>query len=153
MDVARLLQQLLDIRPRVEQAQALLQVPPKLQPEFERAYIGTELLARSWVAAMRGQANQAERLIGMAFEANPHDRWTAYALSDLMLSRLDGAVARGLDRQQALKKLLEMNPWQTDALRALWHDQVSRGDPQAEDTRLRLLQQSPLDREARSAKN
>ena len=153
MDVARLLQQLLDSRPRVEQAQALLQVPAKLQPEFERAYIGTELLARSWVAAMRGQANQADRLIGMAFEANPHDRWTAYALSDLMLSRLDGAVARGLDRQQALKKLLEMNPWQTDALRALWHDQVSRGDPQAEDTRLRLLQQSPLDREARSAKN
>ncbi len=152
-DVSRLLQQLLDIRPRVEQAQALLQVPPQLQPEFERAYIGTELLARSWVAAMRGQANQADRLIGMAFEANPHDRWTAYALSDLMLSRLDGAVARGLDRQQALKKLLEMNPWQTDALRALWHDQVSRGDPQAEATRLRLLQQSPLDREARSAKN
>ena len=153
VDVSVLLQQLLDIRPRVEQAQTLLQVPPALQPEFQRAYIGTELMARSWVAAMRGQANQADRLIGMAYAANPHDRWTAYALSDLMLSRLDGAVARGLDRQQALQKLLQMNPWQTDALRALWREQVSRGDPQAEATRLRLLQLSPLDREARSAKN
>jgi spermidine synthase len=153
VDVSTLLQQLLDIRPRVEQAEVLLQVPEALRPEFQRAYIGTELLARSWVAAMRGQANQADRLIGMAYEANPHDRWTAYALSDLMLSRLDGAVARGLDRQQALQKLLRMNPWQTDALRALWHDQVRRGDPLAEATRLRLLQLSPLDREARSAKN
>ena len=153
LDVSVLLQQLLDLRPRVEQAQALLRVPLALQPEFQRAYIGTELLARSWVAAMRGQSGQAERLVGMAHEANPHDRWSAYALSDLMLSRLDGAVARGLDRQQALQQLLQINPWQTDALRALWHEQVARGNPQADATRLRLLQQSPLDREAQSAKN
>ncbi|MHB8353490.1 MAG: fused MFS/spermidine synthase [Burkholderiales bacterium] len=153
VDVSILLQQLLDIRPRVEQAQDLLKVPAALQPGFQRAYIGTELLVRSWVAAMRGQASQSDRLIGMAFEANPHDRWTAYALSDLMLAHLDEAVARGLDRQQALQKLLQMNPWQTDALRALWHDQLRRGDPEAETTRLRLLQLSPLDREAQSAKN
>ncbi len=152
-DVATLLEQLLEIRPRVEQAQSMLQVPPTSQPEFQRAYIGTELLVRSWVASMRGQATQADRLIGMAFDANPHDRWTAYALSDLMLARLDGAVARGLDRRQALLRLLQINPWQTDVLRALWHDQVGRGDPEAEATRLRLLQISPLDREARSAKN
>jgi len=153
VDVTVLLQQLLDMRPRVEQAAALLQVPPTLQPEFERAYIGTELLARSWVAAMRGQAGSAERLIGMAYEANPRDRWTAYALADLMLSRLDGAVARGLNRQQALQQLLQINPWQTEALRALWHEQIARGNPQAETTRQRLLELSPLDREARSAKN
>lgn len=148
-----LLQHLLEVRPRVEQAQALLHIAPAQQPGFQRAYIGTELLVRSWIAAMRGESSQADRLVGLAFDANPHDRWTAYALSDLMLAHLDGAVARGLDRQQALQKLLQINPNLTDVLRALWHEQIQRQDPQAEATRQRLLQSSPLDREARSAKH
>ena len=153
VDMAALLLNLLDHRPRVEQAQAMLQVPLAQQAEFQRDYIGTELLVRSWIADMQGQSAQAGRLVGMAYEANPHDRWTAYALSDLMLANLDGAAARGLNRQQALEKLLAINPWQVDVLRALWHDQVRRKDPQAEATRLRMLQLSPLDREARTAAN
>ena len=153
MDVSALLQQLLEARPRVEQAQTELRIPTAQQPEFQRAYIGTELLVRSWVATMRAQSSQADRLVGLAYAANPHDRWTAYALSDLMLAHLDGMQAQGMDRQQALQKLLQINPWQADVLRALWHDQVRRQDPGAEATRHRLLQLSPLDREARSAKN
>ncbi|MDE2353991.1 MAG: hypothetical protein KGL17_03110, partial [Betaproteobacteria bacterium] len=79
--------------------------------------------------------------------------WTAYALSDQMLAHLDGAVARGLDREQALRKLQQINPWSPEILRALWHEQKRRHEPAAEATRQQLLNLSPLDREALSAKN
>ncbi|MDE2342522.1 MAG: fused MFS/spermidine synthase [Betaproteobacteria bacterium] len=152
-DLAGVLERLVASRPGVDSARAMLGISPAQQEKFERAYIGTELLVRSWIAALNGQPEQSDRLMGMAFEANPKDRWTAYALSDQMLAHLDGAVTRGLDREQALLKLQRINPWSPEILRALWHEQERRHEPAAESTRLQLLTLSPLDREAQSAKN
>jgi spermidine synthase len=151
--MVQLLNRLLAQRPSMERAQDMLQVPAADREAFQRAYAGTELLVRSWMAGINGQSQQSARLVAAAYEANPRDRWTAWALTDLMLANLDGAAARGLDRAQALQKLLQISPWQADVLRALWHEQLKRNDPQAEATRLRLLSVSPLDREARSEKN
>jgi hypothetical protein len=52
-----------------------------------------------------------------------------------------------------LQKVLVINPWQVEAVRQQWHVQRAAGNPQAETTRARLRQLSPLDREALSAKN
>ncbi|MDE1941553.1 MAG: spermidine synthase [Betaproteobacteria bacterium] len=152
-DLAGVLERLVAFRPGVDSARSMLGITPAQREKFERAYIGTELLVRSWIAALNGQPGQSDRLMGMAFEANPKDRWTAYALSDQMLAHLDGAVSRGLDREQALLKLQRINPWSPEILRALWHEQERRHEPAAESTRLQLLTLSPLDREAQSAKN
>ena len=147
------LQQLLEQRPSVELAQKLLQIPPSYQAEFQRAYIGTELLVRSWVASMQGDTVEADRLTRLAYAANPRDRWTEYAMSDMVMVHLDGAVANGFDREQLLKKLMVINPWHVEVVRALWHEQVKHQDPQANATRQRLLLLNPLDLEAQSAKN
>jgi spermidine synthase len=165
------LQHLLQQRPRVEAAATLLQVPAEERQSFERAYIATELLVRSELinlgnlgvrphagsdpkTAKTVNANfDADKLIGMAHEANPRDRWAAYALADRLMDNLGGATAQGLTEEQALQKVLVINPWQVEAVRQQWHVQRAAGNPQAETTRARLRQLSPLDREALSAKN
>ncbi len=147
------LAELLQRRPAVEQAQRLLGIVPAQAPAFQRSFIGTDLLVRSWVAELSGQSAQAQRLVGMAFQANPQDRWILFAFTDRLLQRLSQSSVEDGARQQALKKLLQLNPEQPDVLRALWQVQRRMQDPQAEATRQALLQLVPLDREARRAKN
>jgi len=77
-----LLQDLLLHRPTVQEATRELQIPAKDLGGFERSYIATDLLVRSWVASLREQTPLANRLIGMAHEANPKDQWVRYAWSD-----------------------------------------------------------------------
>jgi len=152
-DVAPLLQGLLARRPSIEQANRLLQVPAPQQEDFRRAYIGTELRVRSELASWRGNTLEADRLLGLAYEADPHDRWTDYAVSDRLLANLDAASERGLSREQLLQKILIINPWSGDAWRALWTLQRAHGDPAAAHSRARLLELSPLDRAAGAAAN
>lgn len=147
------LTELLKRRPGVEQAQRLLGISQAQGPEFQRSYMGTELLVRSWVADLSGQPAQAQRLVGLAFEANPRDRWILFAFSDRLLQRLSQSSLEDGLRRQALQKLLQFNPEQPDVLRALWQVQRRLQDPQAESTRQSLLQLVPLDREAGRAKN
>lgn len=149
LDVAATLQALLQMRPDMNQADALLGVPEGEREDFERAYGATELLARSWVAEMHGDEGRSQQLMRMAYQANPQDRWVTYALADSMFATLSQARAMGLSEQEALQRILKINPWHSEALRALWHLQRAHHEPQAEATRLRLLAVSPLDREAR----
>jgi spermidine synthase len=77
-----LLQYLLTGRPSLEVTETTLQIPAKDREGFERAYIATDLMVRSWVASLNHQTSQANRLIGMAHEANPNDQWIRFAWSD-----------------------------------------------------------------------
>lgn len=153
LDVMSSLQTLLQRRPDMRSAEKFLGVRRDDIEAFERAYAATELMVRSWLAAMSGEALQANRLIQMAYQANPQDRWVDYALADSMFASLAQARAHGLSEQQALQQILRVNPRQVDALRTLWKLQRKNGDAQASVTRLRLLALSPLDREARAATN
>lgn len=153
LDVITSLQTLLQIRPDMQSAVTLLGVQDSDKNDFERAYAATELMVRSWLADMQGDAQQADRLISLAYQANPHDRWVDYALADNMFSSMAQARAHGLSEQEALQRILHVNPWHVEALRALWKLQRRTGDPQASTTRARLLKLSPLDREAREAEN
>jgi spermidine synthase len=153
LDVASSLQNLLQARPSMQAAMTLLGVRDNDKESFERGYAATELMVRSWVAAMQGETPQANRLMRLAYQANPKDRWVSYALADSMLASLAQARAHGLSEEDALHQILSLNPRHVEALRALWRLQRKAGDMQAEVTRARLLELSPLDREARSAEN
>jgi spermidine synthase len=152
-DVAPLLQSMLAQRPTIEQAARLLRVPTPQQEDFRRAYIGTELRVRSELASWQGSTLEADHLLGLAYEADPHDRWIAYAVSDRLLANLDAASERGLRREELLQKILIINPWSVDAWRALWIVQRAQGDAAAAATRARILELSPLDRAAAAAEN
>jgi hypothetical protein len=151
--VAPLLQSLLARRPTIEQATRLLRVPPPQQDDFRRAYIGTELRVRSELASWQGAALEADHLLGLAYEADPHDRWIDYAVSDRLLANVDAAPERGLSRQELLQKILLINPWSVEAWRALWTLQRAHGDAGAAASRARILELSPLDRAAGAAAN
>jgi len=150
LDVAATLQVLLQARPDMQAAASLLGVPAGERQAFERAYGATELMVRSWVASMEGAAPQASRMMRLAYQANPRDRWVAYALADSMYASLGQARQLGISEQDALERILTLNPEHVESLRALWRLQLGAHDPNAEATRARLLAISPFDREARA---
>ena len=129
----------------------LLRIAPPHLADFRRAYIGTELWVRSELAGWRGATLEADRLLGVAYEADPHDRWIEYALSDRLLANLEAGAEHGLTRREMLQKIVIINPWSVDAWRALWTLQRANGDAGAADSRAHLLELSPLDRAARAA--
>jgi spermidine synthase len=149
-DPSSVLKSLLAVRPTIERATELLGVSPPQQAEFRRAYIGTELWVRSELAGWQGSTLEADHLLGLAFEADPHDRWIAYAVGDRLLASIEAAPERGLTREELLRKILVINPFSLEAWRALWMLQRERGDADAAASRARILELSPLDREARA---
>ncbi len=151
VDVAATLQALLQTRPDMQAASRLLGVPPGDGRAFEGAYGATELMVRSWMESMKGDAPQAGRLMRLAYQANPNDRWVEYALADSMYASLGQAQAYGIDERTALEQILRLNPQHVESLRALWRLQLGAHDARAEGTRARLLAASPLDREALAA--
>ncbi len=150
LDIAATLQVLLQARPDMQAASTLLGIGPSDKVAFESAYGATELMVRSWVESMKGATPLASRLMRLAYQANPKDRWVEYALADSMYASLGQAKAFGLDEKTALEQILRLNPQHVESLRALWRLQLGAQDGQAEATRLRLLAVSPLDREARA---
>ncbi|MDR2195792.1 MAG: fused MFS/spermidine synthase [Gallionellaceae bacterium] len=154
MNLTATLRLLLQMRPDMQQAENLLGIRADDRESFERAYGATELMVRSWVAATQDAGQSAERMMHLAWQANPQDRWIAYALADTMLSSLAEARQRGLSERDALLRILRINPEHVDSVRALWQLERQAGDAaQAETLRRRLLELSPLDREARMAGN
>lgn len=148
--LADLLRGLLARRPGIDAAAARLQLAPSRQATFRRCYIGTELWARSELAGLRGDVLASDRLLGLAYEANPDDRWIEYSLSDRLLASLDAGAEHGLTREQMLQKALIINPWSVDAWRALWKLQRAAGDAAgAAASRARIVALSPLDAIAR----
>jgi spermidine synthase len=152
-DLGPLLRSLLAQRPTIEGAINLLRVAPLQQADFRRAYIGTELRVRGELASWQGSPLEADHLLGLAYQADAHDRWTQYAVSDRLLANIDAAAERGLGRREVLQKILIINPWSVDAWRALWTLQRAQGDAGAAASRARILELSPLDRAARTAAN
>ena len=153
LDISRILSWLLSIRPQLELAAEELQVTKKDYPRFEGAYAGTELAHRSWLALLQGRVAEGQRLLPLAYQANPNDRWIGFALADGVLADRAAAKARGLDERQLLESVLRIRPDHTEALRGLWHLAKGAGEmSQAKLYRGRLEALSPLDSEFRVAR-
>ncbi|MEQ6340679.1 MAG: fused MFS/spermidine synthase [Gammaproteobacteria bacterium] len=144
-----LLSRLLGQRPGLMQAALALNVPANAMQEFERSYVASFLAVRSWVAALRGDnTGEAQRLMRLAFEANPRDRWIGFDLADKMLATLPQALDHGMNKRQALQAILKVRPDHAEALRALWRVEKDAGDGKmAALYRARLKVVSPLDRD------
>ncbi|WP_297448212.1 fused MFS/spermidine synthase [Ferrovum sp.] len=141
-------------RPSLEQAAQDLNLPESRSPEFAAAWHATQYLVQSWQDRMTGRDGEAERLVRLAFEANPRDRWVGYALADEVLAQLMRAPLPAAQKEAVLDKLALRFPWHVEVQRALWKIQGERHEfAEAEKTRLNLLREAPLDREAGMAKN
>jgi len=154
MNLPQLLDYLLALRPDVEQAAAALHIEPGQLPDFERAYVATELVVRSWQASLQTQqaeAYQSQRLLRLAYEANKDDRWIGFSIADQMLASLPAAVARGEDERKVLHTILSIRPDHVGALKALWQLERSAGNSGlANEYLARIRELSPLDRDVRA---
>lgn len=152
VNLATLMLWLLQRHPAPEAAMSMLGIAANDKKEFGRAYVATELSARAWVSSIQGDAAKAGKLMWLAYQANPQDRWIASALADSMLQSLSQAGQHGLSEREALLRILKIYPDSVAALRALWLLEKSAGNIQeAERYRSRLLVLSPLDDEASRA--
>lgn len=143
MDLAQVLEYLLALRPDIEQAAALLGVAPQQIAEFERAYVSTELVVRSWQSSLRN-GQDANRLLRMAYEANSRDRWVGFSIADQMLASLPAAMPVQ-QKRNALSAILDVRPDHVGAIEALWRLERDAGNEEvAEKYRKRILELSPL---------
>ncbi len=146
LDVAGLLDWLVARRPTLQDAEIALHIAATDREAFERAYAATELATRAWSAEIRGDELQSQRLLRLASDANPEDRWIAFTLADRMMASLSTALQRGMDKRQALQAVLRIYSDDPDALRALWHMEDAAGHSAlAAEYRSRLAELSPLD--------
>ncbi len=146
-DLGRLTARLLDERPSVESAAVLLGIPPEALEAFEAAYIATEFATLAWIATLEDRPSEAVRLMRMALEANPADRWIGYDIADRMYASLGQGTAFGLDRRMALERILAIRPDHAEALHALWRLEEEAGNRErAERYEKALRELSPFDR-------
>lgn len=144
-----LMQALLRNHPDADSAMGILGISAADRSRFGRAYVASELSARSWVSALQGDAAKAGNLIWLAYQANPRDHWIANALADNMMQSLPQAGENGLSEHEALQRILRVYPDHVGALRAAWQlERYAGNKPEAEHFRLHLLEVSPLDAEA-----
>ncbi len=146
LDLSQLLADLLARRPKLAQAARELRVSETDFADFERAYAATGLAYRSWVALLRQRPDENQRLLPLAYQANPRDRWIGFAMADGILGDLPAAQARGLSERQLLEAVLRIRPDHAEALQRLWQMAVEAGETErAAAYRARLARLSPLD--------
>ncbi|NOY71060.1 MAG: spermine synthase [Gammaproteobacteria bacterium] len=147
--LASLLLFLLDYRPSVAIAAVKLGISGDAEFEqFERAYAAVGLVTKSWIAAVQGDNQAAERLVRFAYSANEKDRWVGFDLADRMYASVSQAVAAGYQRDVVLQQILKIRADHEGAIKELWQLAERAGDhEQAVKYRARLKQLSPLAKE------
>ncbi|MDQ6954691.1 MAG: fused MFS/spermidine synthase [Mariprofundaceae bacterium] len=85
---------------------------------FKRAWAATSLIQRAQLAALQGNP-ESGRLQALAYRANDKNRWAGFVLADAMFASLSQGVPLGMNRQQALQKILRIRKDHEGALQAL----------------------------------
>ena len=146
LDVSKVLSWLLSVRFPLNLAASHLGIDENNFPQFERAYIATELVHRSWLALLYEKVAESQRLLPLAYQANPRDRWVGFALADAVLQDRAAAQARGLNEQQLLESVLRIRPDHVEALQRLWElAKLAGNSEQVAAYRQRFAALSPLD--------
>ena len=149
LDLAVILNYLLQRRPSLQQAAAQLQVPPQYMTQFQDAYEATQLAHKSWLAFLTSQSSdqnyQAEKMLQTAYRANPQDRWIGFAVADGALASLDSATGQKYDEVQVLESVLKVRPDHPEALLRLWRLSKAQGDSEkAAQLKARFAKIDPL---------
>jgi len=153
LDLVKLLDHMLQQRPHVTQAAIDLQISEGDFAVFERAYVATELAHRSWLALLQKKNREGQRLLKLAYQANPKDRWIGFAIADAVLASYEvNSATMPLERseREVLQSVLRIRPDHVDALMRLWQLAVKEGDlVQAQQYLAQLEKLSPLDKQIR----
>lgn len=156
LDLAALLTKLLKQRPTWQRAADELHVPAELRAGFEKSYAATELALAGWVATLRGKNDEGNRLLQLAYQANPQDRWVGVALVTPIWNQLEDMMRQGTrvqdtfgkDARDVLAAILRIRPDHVPALKMLMNIEQAAGNVmQADALRVRLKQLNPLDRD------
>jgi spermidine synthase len=151
VDLRVVLENLLRQRPSVEEAAAQLHVPPDAGEIFERAFVASELAQRSLLATLNGRGAESQKLLRLAYGANPQDRWVGFSLADLMIAAVPEYAKQGSDTRRMLEGILAIRPDHVEALRALWRLEREAGkDVEASAYLQRIRALAPLDLEAKA---
>jgi spermidine synthase len=146
-DLGRLTGRLLADRPDVDTAAALLGIPSDYFEAFESAYVATEIATLAWVASLGGRSSEAVRLMRMALDANPRDRWISFDIADRMYASLDHGAGPGIDRRAALERINAIRPDHVEVLHELWRLEAEAGNDDDAARYLQMLRNlAPLDR-------
>lgn len=145
VDPAAMWHWLLSWRESAGQSATALQVESAMFVDFKRAWVATALDVRLWLAELNGDERRAVEWAQLAHRSNDKDRWPAFALADRMFDSLQAGGPQGLNREQALRRVLQLRPDHEDALRAMLHLAQDSGDVlQAKAWRDRLAAVSPM---------
>ena len=154
LDLAALLTKLLKQRPAWQSAADELSVPAEVRDTFEKSYAATELALAGWVATLRGKGEEGSRLLQLAYQANPQDRWVGVALVTPIWNQLDATMRQGgrvqdtfgKDVHEVLAAILRIRPDHVPALKMLLNlEQIAGNSQHVDELRARLVQLSPLD--------
>ncbi len=145
LDLAVILNYMLQRRPTVEEASHQLHLSAEQKHSFENAYQATELAHKSWLAFLTGKNANAEKMLQLAYRTNPKDRWIGFAVADGALASLDAIGSQQYDEWQVLQSVLKVRPDHPEALLRLWRLSQARGDTEkAADYRARFAKIDPL---------
>ncbi len=148
IDLRELLVFMIKNRPSMSAAAIELKMSEKDIAYFSRVYASSEMYAQSWVLYFDGKQEESQKLLSMAYEANPDDQWVGFGLADMMFASFSEAVKRGYGEEEVLNKILDVRSDHIEALRKLMQLHLAGGDAKAADVikrRMKLL--APLDRE------
>lgn len=147
LDLAKLLGYLIKHRPHVSKAAKELKIDKANYPAFERAYIATELAHRSWLAMLQNNAREAQRLLRLAYQANPSDHWISDAVADATLENYDAFKPPGVTEKSVLEAVLKIRPDHSGALKRMWLLEAEGGNMDAANYyKKQFAEISPLDK-------
>jgi len=147
LDLAKLLGYLIKHRPHVSKAAKELKIDKANYPAFERAYIATELAHRSWLAMLQNNAREAQRLLRLAYQANPSDHWISDAVADATLENYDAFKPPGVTEKSVLEAVLKIRPDHSGALKRMWLLEAEGGNLDAANYyKKQFAEISPLDK-------
>jgi len=147
LDLSKLLSYLLQQRPHVSVAASELNIDSTHYAAFERAYIATELAHRSWLAMLRNNASEGQRLLRLAYQANPADHWISYAVADATLANFEVAKPAGISEKTILESVLRIRPDHAEALKRMWQLEEEGGNFEAAmQYKKQFAELSPLDK-------
>ena len=133
-------------RPHVSVAMQDLGIDSENRARFERAYIGTELAHRSWLALLQKKNSEGHRLLRLAYQANPNDRWIATAVADASLENYDIAKPDDVSEEKILLSILDIQPDHANVLKRLWQMYLKLGqNKKALEYKERFRKLSPYD--------
>ena len=146
LDLAKLLDYLLQQRPHVTQAAKELHIDETSYAAFERAYVATELAHRSWLALLRKNYPEGQRLLKLAYQANPADRWISFAVADAALESYDMTQPQGVQEKDVLESILKIRPDHPEVIKRLWLLEKQQGNlNKAQQYQQQFVELSPLD--------